>query len=497
MRKTLSMFVVMTLVFTFAFGFNAFAAEPAPEDRNIPDALAAQKVQQPSEEVISTLAKGTPEMDLSKLEQHQVKTSASLESSSTDLESQDGLIAAARSISAAEATYTYTDNISATAVTYTYTGYIEREGSSAYLYPYYVQPGSILQVQLDSPASAQLDYDLYLYEFDMTTGELNPNPIDYSIYGTYLNNYGNGTKTLAENVGTKNATSGQKAYLIEVHGAVGGSINEPFYLTVSTSSTYDAYETDENAFHAYSLTVATGGSTLASRSINSEVDQDWYTVTVPASRNYDTMHIDLDQASVGNGYKAELYGALSNNRMALLPSNNGNVSLGTGTYYLRVYTTNTYSDTNYSLHLQPVLRADKVIITGYNSQGGPNDYPGYAYGRHYRITGNSFTVTGVATTSDGYAVANTEVEVTWVNDYWSEGSGNRVRSGKAMTGSNGQFSVTLSLPPSTGSISQFLPGAISFTHYYDLCGVAAQVTSQPSAITTDVVYHFAYSIYEG
>ncbi|MRN51475.1 hypothetical protein [Paenibacillus monticola] len=484
MKKKLSIIIVMNLVLSLAFGLNAFAADDMAESEATTDTHATEQVLQPSGEVISELTKAAPEMDSSKLKQHQVKASANLKSASTASKTQKGLIAAPQSISA-------------TAETYTYTGYIQQEGTSSYLYPIYVQPGSILQVQMDSPASAQLDYDLYLYEFDMSTGELNPNPIDYSIYGTYLNNYGNGPETLAENVGTRNVTAGSKAYLIEAYGAVGASINDPFYFTVSTSSTYDAFETDENALHAYPFTVATGGSTVVSRSINSEVDQDWYKITVPESRNYDAMHIDLDQASVGNGNKAELYGALSNNRMALIPSQNGNVSLGTGTYYLRVYTTNAYSDTNYSLHLQPVLRADKLVITGYNSNGGPNDYPSYAYGRYYRITGNSFTVTGVAATSDNYAVANSEVEVIWENEYWTEGSNNRYRSGKAWTNSSGQFSITLSLPSSTGSVSQYLPGAISFTHYYDICGVLAKVTDRPSTIDTDIVYHFAYSIYGG
>jgi len=484
MKKKLSIFIIMNLVLSFAFGLNAFAADDTAESGAVPDAHVTEQVLVPSGEIVSELTKAEPEMDSAKLKQHPVKTSVNLKSASTASKTQKGLIAAPQAVSVAAATNTYT-------------GYIQQEGTSAYLYPIYVDQGSILQAQLDSPASAQLDYDLYLYEFDMSTGDLNPNPIDYSIYGTYLNNYANGPATLAENVGTKNGTAGSKAYLIEVYGAVGGSINEPFYLTVSTSSTYDAFETDENALHAYPFTVATGGSTLVSRSINSEVDQDWYKITVPESRNYDAMRIDLDQASAGNGYKAELYGVLSNNRMTLLPSGNGNVSLGTGTYYLRVYTTSTYSDTNYSLQLQPVLRADKLVITGYNSNGGPNDYPSYVFGRYYRITGNSFTVTGVAATSDNYAVANTEVEVIWENEYWSEGSNNRYRSGKAWTNSNGEFSVTLSLPPSTGSVSIYLPGPISFTHYLDICGVLAKVTARPSANATDIVYHFAYSSYGG
>lgn len=487
MKKMLSMVIVMNLFFSFASGLHASANNDS-ETEGSPDALVTEQVIQPTGEIISELTQAPTDLDSSRLKKHPVKAPPNLKSASesSEMQKQQGLLSAPQSV-----------NATTTAETTTYTGYIEQQGTSTYLYPIYVQPGHILQVQMDNPASAQLDYDLYLYEYDMSTGELNPTPIDYSIYGTYLNNYENGYKTLSENVGTKNSTSGAKAYFIEAYGKVGGSISEAFTLTVSTSSTYDAYEIDENALRAYPFTVAVGGSTLASRSINSEIDQDWYTITVPESRNYDAMHITLDQASVGNGYKAELYGALSNNRMVLMPSTNGNASLGTGTYYLRVYTANTYSDNNYSLHLRPVLRAENVVITGYNSNGGPSDYPTYSYGRYYRITGSSFTMTGVAATSDNYAVANTEVEVTWVNEYWSEGSNNRYRTAKVMTDSSGHFTATFSLPPSTGGISQYLPGAISFTHYYDICGVLARVTSHPSASDTDIVYHFAYSIYGG
>jgi hypothetical protein len=487
LKKTLSMVIVLNLFLTFAFGFNASANNGTEENRSQEERITEQVIQ-PDKEIITELDQTPTALDSSPLIKHQFKADVNLNNraSTSKIQKEQGLLSAPQSVST-----------SAAAETTTYTGYIQEEGTSATLYPVYVQPGHILQVQMDNPASAQLDYDLYLYEFDMSTGNLNPNPIDYSIYGTYLINDGNGARTLSENVGTKNSTSSAKAYLIEAYGKVGGSINEPFILTVSTSSTYDAYETDENALHAYPLTVAVGGSTLATRSINSEIDQDWYKITVPESRNYDAMRITLDQASTTNGYKAELYGALSNNRMALMPVVNGNVSLGTGTYYLKVYTTDTYSDNNYSLHLQPVLRADKVVITGYNSNGGPNDYPTYAYGRYYRITGNSFTVTGVAATSDNYAVANAEVEVIWINDAWSESSNNRYRSAKVMTNSSGQFTATLSLPPSAASLSQYLPGAISFTHYFDLCAVVAKVTDRPSANDSDIVYHFAYSIYGG
>ncbi|MCF2719646.1 Ig-like domain-containing protein [Paenibacillus sp. UKAQ_18] len=388
---------------------------------------------------------------------------------------------------------------SATASSATYSGTITQEGGTQFLYPIYLQPGELLQSQLDGPFSAQLDYDLYLYEFDMTTGDINSNAIDASTYGTYFNNYEQGAASLPENVGTRNTAGYEKAYAIAVHAKKGSSINDPFYLTVDTSSSYDAYEPDESAFHAYNFTFSTGGSSLNSRSIHSGIDNDWYQVTIPVSRNYDALNVKLDNVSDGYGYKAEVYGALTGNQMMLLPQTNHNVSLNTGTYYVRVYTTNQFSaDHSYALTLKPVLRAGKVVITGYDSsKNGPNDYPTYSYGRHYRVNGSSsFTVKGVVTTTDNYPVANAPVDVTWLNQNWSESSGNRTRTGTAYTDQNGVFSVTVSLPPSTGSIAEYLSGAISFTHYFDLSGVAAQVRGT-SNIATDVVYHFAYSIYGG
>ncbi|WP_431087730.1 Ig-like domain-containing protein [Paenibacillus sp. 8b26] len=387
----------------------------------------------------------------------------------------------------------------ATASTATYSGTITEEGGTQFLYPIYLQPGELLQAQLDGPFSAQLDYDLYLYEFDMTTGGINPNAIDASTYGTYFNNYEQGAASLPENVGARNAIGSEKAYAIAVHAKKGSSINDPFYLTVDISSSYDAYEPDESAFHAYNFTFSTGGSSLNSRSIHSGIDNDWYQITIPASRNYDALNVKLDSTSESYGYKAEVYGALSGNQMVLLPQTNHNVSLNTGTYYVRVYTTNQYSaDHLYTLTLKPVLRAGKIVINGYDSsKNGPNDYPTYSYGRHYRVNGSSsFTVKGVVTTTDNYPVANAPVDVTWLNQNWTESSGNRTRTGTAYTDQNGAFSVTVSLPPSTGSIAEYLSGAISFTHYFDLSGVAAQVRGT-SIIDTDVVYHFAYSIYGG
>ncbi|MEC0234804.1 hypothetical protein P4H71_10740 [Paenibacillus kribbensis] len=381
----------------------------------------------------------------------------------------------------------------ATATSATYSGTITEEGGTQFLYPIYLQPGELLQAQLDGPFSAQLDYNLYLYEFDMTTGDINSNPIDVSNYGTYVNNYEQGAASLPENVGARNTTGANKAYAIAVHAKKGSSINDPFYLTVAVSSNYDAYEPDDSAFHAYNFTVNDKGSSINFRTIHSGIDNDWYQVTVPASRNYDALNVKLDSTSESYGYKAEVYAALTGNQMVLLPQTNHNVTLNTGTYYVRVYSTSQYSaDHVYTLAINPVLRAGKIEITGYNSNGY-YDYPTYSYGRHYRINGGSnLIVNGVVKTTDGQLVPNAPVTVVWLDKNWSEGSGNRTRTASTYTNNNGTFSVTLALPQSTGKNVEYI-SAIGSTHYFDLTGVAAQVDGT-SISTTDIVYLFAYSL---
>ncbi|MBH5316263.1 hypothetical protein I6N90_00380 [Paenibacillus sp. GSMTC-2017] len=380
----------------------------------------------------------------------------------------------------------------------TYSGTITQTGTSQFLHPIYLQPGQLLQARLTGPASAQLDYDLYLYEFNMSTGALNPTELDYSIYGTYINNYPQGAATLSENVGTRNAITTPKAYALRVYAKTGSSSTLPYYLTVDVTSSYDAYEPDENAFKAYTFAFATGGSTLNSRTIHSSIDNDWYKITVPATRNYDALNIKLDSTSVGYGYKAEVYGVDTGNKLVLLPHTNNNVALGTGIYYVKVSTTNQFSTSHlYSLTIQPVLRAGSISITGYNSSAnGPNDYPNYNHaGVHYRVDQNSsFTVKGIVKTTDNLPVANALVSMTWTNPNWVASTGYRTRTGTAYTDQNGNYSITVTLPPSTGSISQSLP--IYFTHYFDYTSVLVQVAGTP-VTASDNVYHFAYSVYNG
>ncbi|EJW16814.1 carboxypeptidase-like regulatory domain-containing protein [Paenibacillus alvei] len=487
MKKKFSIVTVLSLVLLLVFQMSVVSAAEGRLSEALPsttqeDALSLHAAIDNAEPV-TQLMKAAPADGLNGALQHTIDTPVNL----NDAAAIQPLTSSLRTL--AESTSSVT--------TATYTGVIPKEGEAVHLYPIYVKPGEVLQVQLDPPLSPQLNYDLYLYEFDMATGNIITTPIDHSIYGTYMNNYENGTRTLSENVGTKNTTSGDKAYLVEVHAKQGGSINDPFTVTLAVSSEYDAYETDENAFHAYGFTVNTSGSSLNTRSISSPIDNDWFSINVPENRNYDALNLSLDNVSMSKGYKVEVYGAFEGNQMRLLSSPaDKNVRIGTGTFYVRVYTTGQYDNTNYTLTVRPVLRADKISIIGFNSKEGPNDYPTYQYGKHFRAK-DTLTVVGRVTTSDNYAVANAKVDVLWLNKNWTEGSGNRTRAASVYTDANGTFTATLSLPPSTGSISEFLPGAINFTHYYDLSGINVQVSERPNVSATNIIYHFAYSLYGG
>lgn len=487
MKKKFSFVTVLSLVLLLVFQMSVVSAAEGSRS----EALSATTQEEAlslhaaidNAEPVTQLTKAAPAEGLNSALQHTIDTPVNL----NDSANFQFLTSSLRTL--AESTSSVT--------TATYTGVIPKEGEAVHLYPIYVKPGEVLQVQLDPPLSPQLNYDLYLYEFDMATGNIITTPIDYSIYGTYMNNYENGTRTLSENVGTKNTTSGDKAYLVEVLAKQGGSINDPFTVTVAVSSEYDAYETDENAFHAYGFTVNTSGSSLNTRSISSPIDNDWFAINVPENRNYDALNLTLDNVSMSKGYKVEVYGAYEGNQMRLLSSPaDKNVRIGTGTFYVRVYTTGQYDNTNYTLTVRPVLRADKISITGFDSNEGPNSYPSYQYGKHFRAK-DTLTVNGKVTTSDNFAVANAKVDVLWLNQNWTEGSGNRTRTASVYTDADGNFTATLSLPASTGSIREFLPGAINFTHYYDLSGINVQVSERPNVSATDIIYHFAYSLYGG
>ncbi|HEX9063355.1 MAG TPA: carboxypeptidase-like regulatory domain-containing protein, partial [Clostridia bacterium] len=119
----------------------------------------------------------------------------------------------------------------------------------------------------------------------------------------------------------------------------------------------------------------------------------------------------------------------------------------------------------------------------------------YKYGTHYRIQGKWFMIKGVVTSSGNYPVANTNVVATLKDPYWPDESGHSEITGTGTTNENGEFSIRLNLPPSTGSIVEYIYGPKNFIHYYDLCQLSVSVDGNPYISTTDKIYYLANSVY--
>jgi hypothetical protein len=363
------------------------------------------------------------------------------------------------------------------------------EGENKFIFPIPVQPGEVLNIQLDVPNSANIDYDAYLFEVDALG---NMTLVDFSEYSTFIN----GTHgTLSEAVGAFNVSNTTKNYAFFVQSFIGASSTQPFTIHVGIRANaygFDQFESDENSRQAIPFTLSQSGATLINvRSANTMCDNDWYTFTTPSNLRFNTARFFLDSTSNSANYRVEVYTRTNSNQMIRqAANNNGRVSLASNTtYFIRVTSTGASSLTgaDYVLTISPDFVPDQVIIT--NFAGGEwvayNGVPGY------RVNGNStITVQGVVG-QNGFVLPNATVTVTVVNDSWSAPS-QRYRVETVTTNSNGQFSVDLHLEHSTGRFSAIVGSARPFVHYFDIGSAFAVSGNAISNI--ELIYIFAFSV---
>lgn len=361
------------------------------------------------------------------------------------------------------------------------TDYLTEEGQEKYVYPIAVNPDEVLHVQLDLPNSAELDYDLYLFEVDSNTSDMTL--VDLSLNRTYING---AEGTAPESVGIYNKGDKVKEYAAFVVSQVGSSITQPFTLHLAINSNPDEFEADENVNSAVNFTLNPTGSTVIDiRSMDTLVDNDWYKFTIPTSKNYDTMNLFLDEDSRNENYKIELY-QLENNQLKKVDiSSIGKAEIDSGQYYIRVTATGSVNLTGstYNLTILPDYQADKIYIT--SLEGG--NYATYQFGTRYRINGNSdLTINGIAGYGD-YVLPYADVSVTVINEHWDP-EHLRYRTETTKADENGNFSVKIRTSNSTAAYSYVGSG---YTHYFDYGEV--QVTSGLVS-DSEPLYYFAYSI---
>jgi hypothetical protein len=376
-----------------------------------------------------------------------------------------------------------TDDTSVTIYYGTMTGYLS-QANDYVLYPANLTVGQYLQVRLALPNNSQIDYDLLLFDSSISL-------IKSSDYVTC--SVGNGT--LDESIGYI-ADNDETVYVC-VYSVAGGSTTEAYTLDYSISSNIDEIsEPDENAKEATALTLETIGAKVPGK-INSPLDNDWYSFVVIDSPTYDKVRLNITSSSNTTGCKIEIYKNLLSNYYGMLllgSGTGGEIELDAGTYYIRIVSTNSFSDFNvddmpiYELSVVPVSRVDEVTITKFEAPGGVDniDYP---EGKLFRIEANQnpnglFVVYGrvyyVDENGIKHPAANVSLNGEVLDKQWEALNRPDLSSvySNAVTDANGYYSMRFYLNPPVGGLSYSV--SIS-THHYDLMNVRIKADDNSSA----------------
>ena len=376
---------------------------------------------------------------------------------------------------------------SARASEFSFTGTIKTEGKFAWVYPISLANGQIVQAMMECPNNPNLDYDLYLSEYDAEAGNVTGNPLAISAYKTYFNTYPGGvSKTLEESLGYVNVSGEQKNYAIGVYSKTGSSETDEFKLHISLDyprSNGDGtikwpYELKEsqNAFNVFG-TINTN-STVSNGKVNSLNDNDWYQINTPKDFHMyaEYLNIDLftntaDSETKNAECDVELYYTNDGQSMILIPGYSGSYLVGSnglgsnGIYYIRVKPSSTFSGyTEYKLRTShSELPADKLVITGLNSIAGSNNYEELVpWGKGYWLpyNGDWIKVKGYLANEYNVQVNNNDykgyvLKAKWSSDGWPKLPEDDIifgyKMGETSIGEKGTFEVEIkNIPPADG-----------------------------------------------
>ena len=367
-------------------------------------------------------------------------------------------------------------------------------------YPLQLNPGIYLQAQMIQPSNANLDYDLYILDAD-----------GYILKASTNNTYLNGTDgTLVESAGIITTGSGQSVYYLAVVSANGGSANEPFTIQYAVSNVYDTLEPSENPGESLPFTFSSNGATLSISSLSSPIDNDWYYIDVPANAIYDKLKLEIETDS-SNDARVEVYTNNSSTGYTMnkvfTTTSSGFVSVSTGRYFVRICNNNSmvdYDDTdiqNYTFSVIPRLIATGIIVNEYDGNEGINHYVSYpGYSRQFFRTTNWIKVSGYVTATDPdtqvvYGVADHDVTAMYYNPYWDANNTPSwaTKTEEGVSDSNGHFAITISNLPTPMGACTYNTGLT--TQYFDICGISAYLSEQPTIINADQFVHYKYSLY--
>ncbi len=253
-------------------------------------------------------------------------------------------------------------------VTVSLTGTISSENEIGYV-PVTLAPGDILQVTLEVPNNASLDYDLHLFTIEnQEIGE----HVKSSTLSTYINTYPDNTsKSVDEGIAYINNDSSAHTYAVVVMSAKGYSATESYKLTVSVDEKgyYDASEPNESPFD---VKLVTSGTKVVGNNLNVSNDQDWYVIE---STEVGKMGFRVSESS----YDVDVYLAVDTSMQLMLPDSNGVYTLGEAHYYIKVYNKNSdFVSKDYTLEIEEYGTVVARMRVGFDSDMGFN-------GKDYRF----------------------------------------------------------------------------------------------------------------
>lgn len=380
--------------------------------------------------------------------------------------------------------------------------YIEIEGGyKAYSIP--LPGGAYLQAQLDLPNNADIDYDLFILDKNGVV-------VAYSQYGTYLNG---SEGTVSESTGYITPIDAPtETYYIYIESVAGSSITQPFtiHYSLSALAEIDAFElsalgrSTDNSTEANVVPISYNTVTIPNSSLHSPIDNDWYMIEVPSSRDYDKLALDISTVS-SNSVKFDVFINVGGTYHYLKKVNTSQnvLTVTAGTYYIRVSNASPGFDSgdiqNYTLTISPVLRPAGIIITGLvGSESSPYvAYPGFdvrfrsEQSRPVQISGIVYSQAG----GNQYYSANTAVTGVYFNPFWYSQSNDYLAFsyGEAVTNASGQFTVTVMPRTVYGMYVEYHMITIQ---YRDSVEFAAQVTEYPNVMDSEIAW-LMRSVYTG
>ncbi|ONI46575.1 hypothetical protein AN640_00675 [Candidatus Epulonipiscium fishelsonii] len=373
---------------------------------------------------------------------------------------------------------------SGTKFTESWTATIANQGDMVYVTTI-LEPHQILNATLVCPENENLNYDLFVYEMD-NLGNLTK-LVAGSNTETYMNEYTDGTvKTIDESAGFVNKGFETKEYAIIVVATEGGSTTDTFELTLSRDERgkYDIAEPSDNAYMAYYIENDVKGANLHIKN-----DQDWY-IWKPSPGVKSAKFI------TDKNHKVEVYNIINNNQIKLADMVSENeYEVIDDLNFIKVYTdSNNFSSDNYTIDIQLTNGdSDIEVNVDYEFDGDMGAINvTYHEGKKFRFEDN-FSVTIQVSDQSGMPVNEYPVELVLESDFWGTSI-----SDSGITDEDGIVTLEVSAPSSVGINSYFIPGAIDFTHYYDVDKVFIKNSDTDEELEGPIeVYHFAYSVYEG